>query len=448
MKRYPLPHHAQTPVAWSGPSLPSVVSVLVVLAVLSACCTLEAHAATNIEVWSWNIAAASLEKLIPAFNEHHPDIHVNIYMSGTDMQSRFLLSLVAGVGAPDISQLQLVDAPRFGPSGRMMDLTDRAQKYADDFSPSFWKNCVYDGRIFAIPWDMGPCAVFYKRNLFERHAIDPDAIETWDDYIEVGKQIVAASDGETRMLALSSQGLIGIFEILMQQNGGGVFDEEGRIICDSQQNVEALEVLRGLFESGITSPINPNSHEYYASFQNDRIATYPMAVWFGGSIKDYAGPTAGNWGVFRLPAYRPGGLRTSNLGGSVLVIPDQGSNKEAAWEYVEYALCTREGQLAQYRNFDLFPCLMTTFNDPFFDEPDPFYAGQRVRRLFATDIDKIPVLTRTEDWNQGMRYIGQGLSNWATERLDHEAFLAGLSRKLCRKLGREAAPRDTGQENQ
>lgn len=395
----------------------------------------------ELEVWGWNIAAGSLEKLVPAFNDRYPDIHVSIHMSGTDMQSRFLLSLVAGVGAPDISQLQLVDAPRFGPSGRMMDLTDLAAKYEKRFSPAFWQNCVYDGRIYAIPWDMGPCAVFYKRDLFARYAVDPDAIETWDDYIAVGRRIVELSSGQTKMLALATQGLIGTFEILIQQNGGGVFDEHGRIIIQSPENVAALEVLRGLLTSGIATPVDVFSHEYLASFQNDTIATYPMAVWFGGSLKDYAGSTAGNWGVFRLPAFYPGGLRTSNLGGSVLVIPEQGRQKEAAWKFVEYALCTEEAQLAQYRNFDLFPCLMTTFDDPFFDEPDPFYGGQRVRRLFATDIEKIPVLNRTEDWNQALRYIGQGLSQWHDKRLDHAAFLKDMERKLQRRLGREIAPR-------
>lgn len=395
----------------------------------------------NLNVWGWNIAAASLENLIPDFNEAYPDINVSIYMSGTDMQSRFLLSLVAGVGAPDISQLQLVDAPRFGPSGRMMDLTDLAEKYASRFSPAFWQNCVYDGRIYAIPWDMGPCAVFYKRDIFARYGLDPDTIETWEDYIAAGKHIVAASNAATRMLPLSAQGLIGIFEILIQQNGGGVFDAEGRIIICSQENIEALEILRGLLCSGITTPVDVFSHEYLASLQNDTVATYPMAVWFGGSVKDYAGPTAGNWGVFRLPAFRPGGLRTSNLGGSVLVIPEQGKNKEAAWKFVEYVLCTEAAQLAQYRHFDLFPCLMSTFDDPFFDEPDPFYGNQKVRRLFATDIEKIPVLTRTEDWNQALRYIGQGLSQWHDSQMDHDRFLREMERKLARKLGREVAGR-------
>ncbi|MEA3364467.1 MAG: sugar ABC transporter substrate-binding protein [Candidatus Hydrogenedentes bacterium] len=393
-----------------------------------------------VDVWSWNIAAGSLMALVPEFEEQHPGIEIRIDMTGADMQSRFLLSLIAGVGAPDISQLQLVDAPKFAPSGALMDLTDKAQQYADKFSPSFWDNCTHEGRVYAIPWDMGPCAVFYKRDLFKRYDIELDAIETWEDYITVGKRIVKASEGETRMLTLSVINLFQFFEMLMQQTGGGVFDRDGRIIIHSPENVQALEVLRAILDADIVAAINVFTPEFFASFQNDTIATYPLAVWLGGSIKDYAEPTAGNWGVFRLPAVEPGGLRTSNLGGSVLVIPNQSEKKEEAWKYVEYALCTEKAQIEQYRNFDLFPCLMTTFDDPFFDEPDPFYGGQKVRRLFTQDIEKIPTLTRTKDWNEAMRYITQMLSAWETEKMDHEVFLSKLAVKLERKLSRPIAP--------
>ncbi|MFA6242049.1 MAG: extracellular solute-binding protein, partial [Candidatus Hydrogenedentales bacterium] len=270
------------------------------------------HGALN--VWGWNIAAASLINLIPSFNERYPNVKVDVVMSGTSMQSRFLLSLAAEVGAPDVYQLQMYDAPRFSPSGRLLDLTERAKKYEGQFSPAFWETCLNEGRIYAIPWDMGPCAVFYKRDVFAKYDIDPESIETWADYIEVGKRIVEESKGETHMMAISVGWLFDMFEILMQQNGGGVFDAEGRIIINSPENHEALEVLRALLDSGITAAINPFSHEYYASLANETIASYPMAVWFGGSVRDYAGSTAGNWGVFRLPALHPGGLRTSNLG--------------------------------------------------------------------------------------------------------------------------------------
>jgi lactose/L-arabinose transport system substrate-binding protein len=156
-------------------------------------------------------------------------------------------------------------------------------------------------------------------------------------------------------------------------------------------------------------------------------------------IKDNSPETAGDWGVFPMPAAYPGGVRVCNLGGSVLVIPEQTSHPEAAWAFIEYALCTRAGQIAQFKSRDLFPALLPALDDPFVDEPDPFFGNQPVRRLFATDLDKIPTLTRTRDWVEARRYISQGLSRWATQNQDHEAFLARMTDKLRRKLGREVA---------
>ena len=59
---------------------------------------------------------------------------------------------------------------------------------------------------------------------------------------------------------------------------------------------------------------------------------------------------------------------------------------------------------------------------------------------FATDIDKIPPLTRTKDWAEARRYITQGLSRWASDQMDHDEFLAMVARQLHRKLGRPVAP--------
>src|SRR5690242_16346606 len=67
--------------------------------------------AGHIEVWSWNIAAKSLQKLTPAFERHYPRVRVNVDMTGANMQARLLLSLASNVGAPDVSQLQLYETP-------------------------------------------------------------------------------------------------------------------------------------------------------------------------------------------------------------------------------------------------------------------------------------------------------------------------------------------------
>jgi len=397
----------------------------------------------RIDVWGWNIAAKSLARLVPDFNRQYPHIVVNVDMTGARLQTRFLLSLSAGVGAPDVSQLQQTEAPKYMATGRLADLTPMAARYDKMFPASLWRNCTHNGKVYAIPWDMGPCAVYYRRDLFERFGVDPDSIETWDDFIAAGKVILEKSGGRTRMLPLAGTSLGMMYEILLQQNGGQVFDDEGRIALNSPQSEEVLATLGRLLESGICSRIPIWSHEFMAGLKDDTVATYPMAVWFGGTIKDtvqeYPGQPCG-WGVFRLPALAKGGLRTSNLGGSVLVIPDQCRQKAAAWAFIEYALCTREGQLAQYRNFDLFPAFLPAHNDPFLDEPDPFFGGQKVRRLFTVDLTRIPRLNRTEEWVEATRYLEQSLTGWAAGGVKSDEFLATLEQKLHRRIGRQISP--------
>src|SRR5205823_6131652 len=148
------------------------------------------------------------------------------------------------------------------------------------FAPMAWANCVEpDGRVYAIPWDIGPCAVYYKPELFARYGIDPGKIETWDDFIEAGKTIVRASNGLTKMLPLSPGSLQQPFEIFLQQAHGQVFDEQGRIAIDSAASRSVLELMRKMFDAGICANVTIFSSEWMAGLNDDRIATYPGAVW-------------------------------------------------------------------------------------------------------------------------------------------------------------------------
>lgn len=391
----------------------------------------------TITVWSWNIAAKALQDITPAFEQRYPDARVNVDMTGANMQTRFMLSLAAGVGAPDVSQLQLTDAPHYIATGRLADLTPVAAKYKPMFPPSRWADCTLNGRVYAIPWDLGPCMVYYKRDLFAKYGIDPSKIKTWDDYIAAGKLILQKSGGKTKMLPLGSNSLSEVFELLLQQTHGQVFDSQGRVALNSPQDRQALDIIRKMRAAGICSDIPPYQQEWMAGFTEDSIATYPGAVWLGGIIKDaekdYPGKKP-DWGVFPLPAVAPGGVQVANLGGSVLVIPASCQNKAAAWAFVQYALCTPEGQLTQYEKESLYPSFLPALNSPEMDKPDPFFGGQPVGRLFAKGVNQIWRLNRTPNWAEADGYIQQDLSEWVSEGMPKEDLLATMAEKLHERL--------------
>ena len=124
----------------------------------------------------------------------------------------------------------------------------------------------------------------------------------------------------------------------------------------------------------------------------------------------------------------------ANLGGSVLVIPRECAHKDAAWAFIRYALCTRAGQIAQYQNFDLFPSFLPALTDPAMNRPDPLFGDQRIARLFATDVTKIPRLNRTANWAEATGYLGQDLSHWAAIGMTDDDLFGPLSQKLSSRL--------------
>jgi len=401
----------------------------------------------EVTVWSWNIAAKSLQGLVPEFQGRYPGVRVNVERTGARMQTRVMLSLQAGVGAPDVSQFQMAEARQYIATHQLADLTAVAARYRSDFPDYLWSNCVMDGRVYAIPWDMGPCAIYYKRAVFRRYGIDPERIETWDDYIAAGREIVRRSGGRTKMMPLGSGSLNNLFLILMQQTGGQVFDGEGRIAINSPEARQALDVIRRLRASGIGAEVLEGGPEFLAGFHGESIATYVSAVWLAGTIKDTVKDFEGGghgWGVFRLPAVTRDGLRVANLGGSVLVIPAQCPDKAAAWAFVEHALCTRRAQARQYRTYDLFPAYLPALGEPEVAARDPFFDGQQVGLLFARDVTRIQRLNMPPGWNEATGYLGQALSHWAVSGMPSEGFFEELERKLHRRLGAPIAPAPPG----
>ena len=170
------------------------------------------------------------------------------------------------------------------------------------------------------------------------------------------------------------------------------------------------------------------------------MACYVGASWQSKNIKDNApADTRGEWGVFRLPALRPGGLRNSNQGGSVLVIPEGAARPDAAGDFIEYALCTVPGQMKQFKDFGLFPAYLPAHDDPYFSQPDSFYGDQKVNELFARDFGDVPPLVRTADWTDAERLIRQSLPAYAERRPDAATFLRGLAETLAAETGRELA---------
>jgi lactose/L-arabinose transport system substrate-binding protein len=346
----------------------------------------------DLKIWGWEGAIEALQAADAAFQEAYPNVTLEyVKRPPADTYQQLQLSASAGSGGPDVSIIEDSHLAQFVQLGVLADLTDQVAPYVEKMNEYKWHQATADDRIYAMPWDSGPCAVFYRRDIFEQAGVDPESLATWDDYYEAAKTI--KTEASVPMFQESKARNSGrTFEMLLWQRGLGYIDSEGTVILDTEPKVqETLEYLGKFWQEDLALDTESWTDPWYKAFADGAVATIPGAVWMGTFFKSFIAPdSAGKWGVVRLPAWAGEESRASNDGGSALAVWAGTEQQDAAWAYVEFHLGRDDSQLTMYKETDIFPSLETTYADPFFKEPDPYFDDQPVRTLFAEIVAEIP----------------------------------------------------------
>jgi ABC-type glycerol-3-phosphate transport system substrate-binding protein len=185
---------------------------------------------------------------------------------------------------------------------------------------------------------------------------------------------------------------------MMWQQGIGFFDEDGAVTIDTPEVVAILEKIGEFWAADVTSDNLDWADTWYADFSSeiDNTDTPPVATlvypsWMGGFLKSWVAPDqAGNFGIALMPAWEKGGVRAVMAGGSAFFIPEDSSNPDAAWAFIEYMALDTDNQVAQYEYSDYFPTLLSTYDAPLFSEPDPYFGDQLTRPIFAEVAENVP----------------------------------------------------------
>lgn len=358
----------------------------------------------DLVVWMQEANQDQIEQtMLDAFYEAYPDITVEFTNYAPDeVANQVALTIQGGTGAPDVALMETNQVPRLvALGGGLTDLTEMIEPFADDLVPFALELGARDGNYYAMPWDIGPVVMFYRRDVFEAAGLDsdPDSVTemtaTWEDFLKVCQTIM--DEAGFPCFAGNRAQNYGDVWVNMVWSAGGNWFEDGTLVADSGVNIEALEFLSQFWEADLLSDDLEWTDGWYASLNAPLdgeilpVATVPIGAWMGGFLKNWAAvDTAGLWGVVPMPAFGEDGARASNQGGSSYVIPEQSDNQEAAWAFIEF-MTSAEAQLAILEYGDIFPGRISTYDDPLFSQPDEYFAGQAVREIYAQAAQNIPV---------------------------------------------------------
>ena len=401
----------------------------------------------KITLWGWSYESMEATGLIDAFLELHPNVEIEtiVYQAG-DTYQNLQLACSAGQGAPDVVQIENSNLAGFvALEGCLADLTEQVEPMLEDFNDYKWLDAELDGRYYAVPWDSGPVVLYYRQDIFEQAGLPSDSesvtemISTWDGYLEVCQTIVD-NTGHTCFAHSRAANNARLFEIVLWQQGLGYYNEEGQVTVDSPEHVATLEMLGEFWNANLTSEAEPWTDSWYAELGgtgSDATATIVEASWLGVFLKTWiAADIPGLWGVAYMPAVEAGQVRASNDGGSTLAIPAESDNQAAAWAFIEFMLANPENQITQFAYNDFLPALETTYGDPIFSEPDPFFNNQVPRLIYLDVARQIPEANVYGPYYGLMNgHVATAIQQYATGGLTAAEALAQAAENIRRETG-------------
>ena len=317
-----------------------------------------------------------VKSLIEEFEARNPAIKVklNVLPAPTDQQHHYYLTtLGAKTREIDVMRIDTIWIAEFASAGWLESLEgcinpeDRAS-----FIPVTEKTDVFRGHLYAIPWYASIGLLYYRKDLLEKYKLDTP--HTWDELVKACLTI--SSDEHVYGYLWQGkqyEGLVCNFVEFIGSNNGGIIDDTGRIIVNSEQNKIALDFMHDLIWEYRVSPQNTYSELMEESsrhlFQQGkglflRNWTY---VWNlcqeDPSLKDKIGVT-------QLPKFL-GGNAASVYGGWHLAINASSKNKKQAWRLIEF-LTAPEAQKELAMNLSWAPTRHALYNDPELLEKLPF----------------------------------------------------------------------------
>ena len=357
-------------------------------------------AAQTLTVWVWDINQPALESTIASFQAKHPGVQVVVEDVGNqNAYDRGLAGCAAGgFDLPDVYLVENNEAQVFWATfpDCFADLRAFGAEELKPLFPGFkWAELMAGDAIHAIPYDSGPTAMFYRRDLYEAAGINVAAIETWDDFIAAGQAMNAATGGTVKMGTVAKGADDEWFRMLANQAGCFYFDQDVTAVTVAQSGcVLALETLKKLYDADVLAV--GGWVEQIQRVQNSVAASAFFGSWYGGVIQAEAPDQAGLWGVYLTPALEPGGVRASNLGGSALAVPASSRNPELAYAFIVNALADEDNQTTILFDYGLTPSLLPLLSSPALFQGVPYFGNQAVWAMILGTLGDVPPVSGSQ----------------------------------------------------
>ncbi|QBD83563.1 sugar ABC transporter substrate-binding protein [Ktedonosporobacter rubrisoli] len=259
------------------------------------------------------------------------------YVNGSKLQTAF----ASGQG-PDIFIISPGDFLRYYNGGVLQDLTPHIEKAAQaDLYPDVMTTRIVDGKIYAIPMEVEPMAIYYSVAAFEKAGLSEKDIPTsWEQLLDI-----AAKLKTNKQYGIGFETTPGYYQNFtwypfMWQGGADAVDKQTKKSgFNSPGAIQALKFWQDAVKKGVAPRTLQGSggNDVVANLSSGYCAMLNVGIWGAAALK--ANAPDFKYGVFKLPT-PPGGKYTTVAGGWAFAANAKGKNPEEAAKFCAWALAS------------------------------------------------------------------------------------------------------------
>lgn len=302
-----------------------------------------------------------LDAAIAEFEHRHPNVKVvSMTMGAGGMNPQKLLTAIAGKVPPDIIHQDRFTIGDWASRDAFIPLDKYIERDRDkpdgvrkeEYYSACWKEAVYKGKAYAIPFSTDDRLLFWNKTLFRKAGLDPERPpQTWDELLDYAKKLTTYDkDGTIKQVGYIPMFGNSYLYLYSWQNGGEFMSPDGRrCTMNNPRTVEALEYVTRFYDelSGVEALDSFASG--FKTYDLDPFITNLVAMrvdtcLFIGFLARY-GPNV-DFGAAPAPVPRarlegkppfegqPKFITWS--GGFSFAIPAGAKHTELAWEFIKF----------------------------------------------------------------------------------------------------------------
>jgi len=249
-------------------------------------------------IWGRENEVRQEREKLAHFVQENPDIQIDLIQTGGTQYQVKLATMLAGGVAPDLFMVHEAMFPTLAENGLILPLDDLVAEDPeldlDAFFPAVVEQCRYKGVLYKLPVGFNTVVMYYNCDMFDEAGLDyPSDDWTWDDMLRMARRLTRRDEqGRPTQYGVMGVGPWLTYAMMMWQNGGEMFDENGRLVIGRPEYVEAnAEALQFCADLQLAEKVQPTEAAIETlpanPFVAGRVAMSLTGTWLNNQLRGH-----------------------------------------------------------------------------------------------------------------------------------------------------------------